>query len=45
MTIKLGLLSLNVGQATEVPQVDHKVMSTLTLDDIPKFLEAAQETL
>jgi len=28
MTVKLGLLSRNVGQATEVPRVDHRVTLT-----------------
>ena len=42
--VKMGLVSRNVAKATEVPRVDHKVMSTLTLEDIPKFLEAAKGT-
>jgi integrase len=42
--VKMGLVSRNVAQATEVPRVDHKVMSTLTLEDIPKFLKAAKGT-
>ena len=42
--VKMGLVSRNVAQATEAPRVDHKVMSILMLEDIPKFLEAAKRT-
>ena len=42
--VKMGLLSRNVAQATEAPRPGHKVMPTLALEDIPRFLEAAQET-
>jgi len=42
--VKMGLLSRNVAQATEAPRPDHKVMPTLAPEDIPRFLEAAQET-
>ena len=42
--VKMGLLSRNVAQATEAPRADHKVMPTLAPEDVPRFLEAAQET-
>jgi len=42
--VKMGLLSRNVAQATEAPRADHKVMPTLTPEDVPRFLEAAQES-
>ncbi len=42
--VKMGLVSRNVARATEAPRVDHKVMSTLMLEDIPKFLGAAKGT-
>jgi len=42
--VRMGLLSRNVARATEAPRHDHKVMATLALEDIPKFLEAAQGT-
>lgn len=40
----MGLLSRNVAQATETPRADHKVMPTLAPEDVPRFLEAAQES-
>jgi len=40
----MGLVSRNVAQATEAPQADHKVMPTLAAEDVPRFLETAQET-
>ena len=43
--VKMGLVSRNVAKVTEAPSVDHKVMSTLTPEDIPRFLEAAKGTL
>ena len=42
--VKMGLLSRNVAQATEAPRADHKVMLTLAPEDVPRFLEAAQES-
>ena len=42
--VKMGLLSRNVAQATEAPRADHKVMPTLAPEDVPRFLEAAQES-
>ncbi len=42
--VKMGLLNRNVAQATEAPRADHKVMSTLAAEDVPRFLETAQET-
>ena len=40
--VKMGLAGRNVAQATDAPRLDHKVMPTLTPEDIPKFLEAAK---
>jgi len=42
--VKMGLLSRNVAQATEAPRSDQKVMPTLAPEDVPVFLEAAQES-
>jgi len=42
--VKMGLLSRNVAQATEAPRADHKVMPTLAPEDVPRFLEVAQES-
>jgi integrase len=42
--VKMGLVSRNVAQATEAPRLDHKVMSTLMLEDTQTFLEAAEGT-
>ncbi|MBA7634476.1 putative prophage phiRv2 integrase [subsurface metagenome] len=42
--VKMGLLSRNVAQATEAPRAEHKVMPTLAPEDVPRFLEAAQES-
>jgi integrase len=42
--VKMGLLSRNVAQATEAPRCGQKVMPTLASEDVPVFLEAAQES-
>jgi len=39
----MGLVSRNIAQATEAPQIDHKIMPTLALKDIPRFLETAKD--
>lgn len=40
----MGLVSRNLAKATEAPRADHKVMPTLAPEDVPVFLEAAQES-
>jgi len=40
----MGLLSRNVAQATEAPRAVNKVMPILAPEDVPVFLEAAQES-
>ena len=42
--VKMGLVSRNVAEATQAPRFDSKVMPTLAPEDVPRFLEAAQET-
>ncbi len=42
--VKMGLLSRNVAQATEAPRADNKVMPTLAPEDVPRFLETAQDS-
>lgn len=42
--IKMGLIGRNVALAIDAPRVEHKAMSTLAPEDVPKFLEAAAET-
>ena len=42
--VKMGLIGRNVALAIDAPRVEHKAMSTLAPEDVPKFLEAAAET-
>jgi len=42
--VKMGLLGRNVAQAIETPRPDQKIMPTLTSEDVPRFLQAAQES-
>jgi len=42
--IKMGLLVRNVAKVADPPHPERRNMATLALEDIPKFLEATQET-
>lgn len=42
--VKMGLLVRNVAEAADPPHPERRNMATLALEDIPKFLEATQET-
>jgi len=42
--VKMELLARNVAEAADPPRPEHKSMATLVPEDIPQFLEAAQET-
>lgn len=40
----MGLVSRNVAQAVDAPHPEKRVMPTLALEDVPRFLEAAQQS-
>ena len=42
--VKMGLLVRNVAEVADPPHPERRNMATLALEDIPKFLEATQET-
>ncbi len=42
--VRMGLIARNVALAANAPRAEHRAMSTLAPEDIPKFLEAAAET-
>ena len=42
--VKIGLLVRNVAEVADPPHPERRSMATLALEDIPKFLKAAQET-
>jgi len=42
--VKMGFLVRNVAEAADPPHPERRNMATLALEDIPKFLEATQET-
>ena len=42
--VKMGFLIRNVAEAADPPHPERKEMATLSPEDVPQFLEAAQET-
>ena len=42
--VKMGLLVRNVAEAVDPPRPEQKNMATLAPEDVPQFLETAQET-
>jgi integrase len=42
--MKMGLLVRNVADAVDPPRLEQRKVATLTLEDVPVFLEAAHET-
>ena len=42
--MKMGLLVRNVADAVDPPRLEQRKVATLTLEDVPEFLEAAHET-
>ena len=40
----MGLVGRNVAVAVDPPRVEHKSLASLALEDVPRFLEAAQDT-
>ncbi len=42
--VKMGLVGRNVAVAVDPPRVEHKSLASLAPEDVPRFLEAAQDT-
>ena len=42
--VKMGLVARNVAQAADLPKPENRAMPTLAPDDVPKFLQFAEET-